>query len=222
MALPPTIPTSFVPKQPVSSVRKAKSGLNILLLISIALVVFAVLAALAAFGYKTYLEGVRDAKAANLAEAERSIDRETVEDFIRLRSRLAVTETLIDQHIVLSRLLDVLEERSLQTVQFKQMTVKVNEDRTAILSVAGVAKSYNSLAAQSATIAEERRIKSAIFSGIGAETSGLVRFTLSAKLDPSLVTSADATAFSAPQETPAAPAQAATTTPAASTTQKTL
>jgi hypothetical protein len=217
MALPPTIPTSFVPKQPLSAVRK-KAGTNFLLLGACIILGLALLAALAAFGYKAYLTSARDAKAAELAAAQKDIDMDAIEDFVRLRNRLRSATTIINQHILLSRFFAILETRSLQSVQFKSLDIKVSDTRTAQIRAGGIARSFNALAAQSAAFAAEKRIKSAIFSEIGPEKDGTIHFSLTAELDPRLITENGEGAFAAPSDIPAAPVQ---TVPATSTSTST-
>ena len=210
MALPPTIPTSFVPKQPLSAgARKATAGTNYLLIGAGIIFGIAVLAAAGVFGYKTYLENARDTKAAQLVQAQQEIDMDTIENFIRLRDRLRSTETIIGQHVLLSRFFEVLETRALQSVQLKTLSLKVNEDRSAEIEAGGVAASFNALAAQSASFAEEKRIKSAIFSDITPDKDGVIQFTLNANLDPRLITNAGGEAFVSPSEAAAPPAPAA-------------
>lgn len=235
MALPPTIPTSFVPKQPVApSSRQQKSGINVLFIIGGVIAIISVVLAAGVFGYELYLKNARDQKSVALSEAQKAVNIDTIEDFIRLKNRLNTVETLLNQHIGLSEFFDTLEARTLQTVRFSGLTVTVEDDRSAEIKMEGVARSFNALAAQSSAIAAEKRIKRAIFSDISVEKNGTVSFALTATLDPRLITSGEVlpgipdtpttlpattapsarTATSSPVSTPAA----ATTTRAASTT----
>lgn len=223
MALPPTIPTSFVPKQPVSStMRKQKSGLNILLIGSSILLAVGTASCAGVFGYELFLKNARDAKQVELAEAQRAVDIDTVEGFIRLRDRLSATATILNQHIGLSEFFDVLESRTLQTVRFNNLMVTVEGDRSAEVQLEGVARSFNALAAQSASIAAEKRIKRAIFSNIAVNDNGTVGFSLTASLDPRLITSGEILPGITDEETeapaPAMPAPASPVTPGAAAT----
>lgn len=218
MALPPTIPTSFVPKQPVGLItRRPKSGTNVFLLLSLFVAGAAVVVALATFGYQTYLESSRDTKAAQLKQAEDAIDTDTVEGFIRLRNRLQSSRTILDEHVTLSQLFDVLETRTLKNVRFDSLTISIGDDRGAELQLDGVARSINALAAQSNEFAAEKRIKRAIFSGITPKEDGTISFKLSAEIDPKLVvggTTGTAGVMTAPSATTTKPSA---TTPAATT-----
>lgn len=225
MALPPTIPTSFVPKQPVAStLRKQKSGTNILLIISAVILGLAVLGCAGIFGYELYLKNQRDTKQAELVAAQRAVDVDMVEGFIRLRDRLQATESILDNHVQLSEFFNVLEDRTLQTVRFSALQIAVNEDRSAEIQLEGSARTFNALAAQSAAIAAEKRIKRAIFADIAVNQNGTVGFTLTATIEPRLITSGEplpGIPDPDPVTAPAAPAPAgatSTTTQATSTT----
>ncbi len=190
MALPPTIPTSFVPKQPVATTSKHRTtGTNPFLILSYFIVSIAVVGCLAVFGYQYYLEGVAKHKASDVITAQRKIDQATVTDFIRLRDRFTAAKELLNSHVTLSQFFDVLEHVTLQGVRFTSLKLSVTDDRTAKIEMNGTAKTFNALAAQSSLLATDKRIKRAIFSGITvAQKDSTVSFSLTADIDPSLVT----------------------------------
>lgn len=187
MALPPSIPTSFVPKQPVLTTRRTRASSSLLAIIGYFILAVAVVAAGLVFGYQTYLKSVHASKAQKLATAEASIDQATVEDYVRLRDRFRGTRSLLDSHVVASSFFDTLEAITLQNVRYQSLHLTVAEDRTAEIVMQGTAKSFNALAAESSTFAGEKRIKRAIFSDITVEKNGTVSFSLHAELDPALL-----------------------------------
>jgi len=191
MALPPTIPTSFVPKQPVAPTKRSKSGTNILMIIAGVVTGVSILAAAMVFAFEFYLKSARDAKSAELQQAQQAVNIDTVEDFIRLRNRLSAVETLLNQHVLLSEFFDVLETRTLQSVRFSGVSISVAADRSAEIEMEGVARTFNALAAQSTQFAAEKQIKRAIFSDIAVNPNGTVAFSLTATLDPRLITSGE-------------------------------
>lgn len=220
MALPPTIPTSFVPKQPVAtSSRKQQSGTNVFFIIGGVVAIISLVLAAGVFGYEMYLKNARDQKSADLALAQKSVNLDTVEGFIRLKNRLNTVEYLLDRHVELSEFFDTLESRTLQTVRFSGLSVAVENDRSAEIQMEGVARSFNALAAQSSMIAAEKRIKRAIFSDISVNENGTVAFSLTATVDSRLITSGEVlpgipnTPTTLPA--PTAPAAPAATTSAA-------
>lgn len=209
MALPPTVPTSFVPKQPVQTTRRAaRGGGNLFLLASMILMGLAIAGAGATFGYQYVLNSIRDAKAEELAAAEASISRETIDEFLRLHNRLNASQELLDDHIAVSQFLDVLEDLTVNPVVFKSLNLMLNEKGVAEVKMEGTASTFNALAAESAAFAAEKRIKRAIFSGINVGEKGGITFSLTAELDPALITWDGVT--SAPQAPPAAAATSTT------------
>lgn len=225
MALPPTIPTSFVPRQPVSATaHKRTSGANPFLMLSYIILGITLIASAAVYGYKYYLDQVATTKSAALTAAQNNVDQATLSQFIRLRDRFTSSKDILNKHVELSQFFDVLESITLQGVRFNSLDIAVNEDRTAQVTMSGTAKTFNALAAQSAAFAAEKRIKRAIFSSIDVNPKdGTVAFELKADLDPTLVEASTALA-PAPVIVPVVPVAtttppAATTTPAASTTK---
>lgn len=217
MALPPTIPTSFVPKQPVTtSNRHRTAAANPFLALAYLITAIVVVGCFAVFGYQLYLENVAKAKATDVVAAQNAIDQATVTEFIRLRDRFVEGQTILNNHIALSQFFDALEKLTLTGVRFSGVRITVSDDRTGLIDMSGSARTFNTLAAQSAELATDKRIKRAIFSGITSNPKdGSVSFSLTAELDPTVVTrSAVAPVVVEPEivETPAAPVTPATTT----------
>lgn len=211
----PTIPTSFVPRQQFAAPppRPKRSGQNFFLMASIGIFALALVVAGGTFGYEKYLESSRDAKEASIAAKQQGIDGSTVAQFVALSDRLSAAQTILDNHVAVSQFFDLLEGLTLQSVSITALTLHVADDRTATLSVAGNAKTFNALAAESAAFAQQPLIKHAIFSGLNAGKDGTISFTVAADLDSSLIK----------QKPPAAPptaAPAATASSTASTTEQ--
>ncbi len=167
--------------------------------------------------YKLYLEGIAKQKANQIAIAEQRVDQATVAEFIRLRDRFSSAKTIINQHVGLSQFFDTLETLTLQGVKYSRLQIYVKDDRRADVVLTGTARTFNTLAAQSASFATDKRIKRAIFSGIGNdETANNIRFEMRAELDPALVIvntpSQTATTDTVPTTSAPVP-QATTTTP---------
>jgi hypothetical protein len=74
MALPPTIPTSFVPKQAVVA-RKSVSGFNPFLMVSYIIFFVWVVVGILVFSYQWYLTKTSEQKKAALVTAQNNIDQ---------------------------------------------------------------------------------------------------------------------------------------------------
>ena len=189
MALSPTIPTSFVPKQPVRTVpnKPRPSGGNALMVISFFILGLAVVGCVGVFLFQQYLGSVLVKKEEALKIAEERITTSGIEEFIRLSDRLTTGKELLENHIALSQFLTVLESSTLANVRFSSMSF-VLEEGVPTVEMVGVARTFNALAAQSNTFGANPEIKSAIFSGITVNPGGSVSFIVSAKLTPEFVT----------------------------------
>ena len=227
VAIPPTIPTSFVPKQIVApQARRPRPQAGALYYAALFILGVAVVGAGLTFAYGLFLNNVKDSRQARLHTAEQSINNETVTDFIQLRNRIQTATVILNQRIRVSQFFDALEALTLQNVRFKTLTFSVGNDRSAKITMSGAARSFNALAVESSAFAHNDNFKRSIFSGIAADKSGVVSFTLNAELAPKLLAdtvkaaSAAATAPAAANIATTTPFAAATTTTTAATTTK--
>lgn len=205
------------PKRPTST------GTNLFLILALFLGGLAVIAAIGTYAYDKYLQHVLEVKAEELAVAQREVNQDQVEEFVRLRDRLVHGRELLNNHVALSQLFDVLETETLKTVKYESLKLRVADDHTAELEIEGTARSFNALAAQSNAFAAQKGIRRAIFSGIVVNQNNTVSFRLTADLDPRLVVAEDVSApapdaLTVPVETVAPAPAPATTTPAATST----
>jgi hypothetical protein len=167
--------------------RQMESGNNMFLVVSVVIFAVTLLLAGGVFIYARILNAQSAAKEAALQAAEQAVSETTVDSFLRLRDRLSQSETLLNQHVMVSQFFDALESVTLANVRFTSLSLAMNQDHTASVHLAGTAKTFNALAQQSAAFATQPLIKQAIFSGISADAKGVVSFSVSAALDPKLV-----------------------------------
>ena len=186
MALPPTIPTSFVPH--VAETRRFRSDFASSF-DSFAYVILGVVFALAIgiFIYGRILASNKTAKDAALASAQAAIDPIIVEDFVRLRNRLSSGLTLMNGHSAFSGFFSVLERVLPASVRFSSLQLEMNDSGVPKVNGTGVAKSFNALAVASNALAADGHIKDAIFSNINVSRDGTVSFALSATIDPKIL-----------------------------------
>lgn len=177
----PTIPTSFVPQQPVHpTARPPRSGVNLIMMGAVFLLVVSLVGAAGVFAYAKYLTGVKETKVAQLKVAQENVDAAVVEEFIRMRDRFLEGKTLLDNHPAFSGFFDVLETITLSNVSFNSLSLILLADGSADMSLSGTARSFNALAAQSAAFSKEPRFKRAIFADIQLATNGTVGFSVAA------------------------------------------
>ena len=189
MALPPSIPTSFIPHSASAETRRFRTDLTgVFDLIAYAVLGIVFVGALGVFFYGRILATTQSARDVALAKVEAGIDLATVEGFVRLRDRLTSGAALLDGHIALSTFFTTLGALLPASVRFSSLHLSVDTTGTVRLEGAGVAKNFNALAVVSTAFAEDGRIKDAIFSNIVVHTSdNSVSFALTAALDQKLV-----------------------------------
>lgn len=188
MDVPPTIPTSFVPRPASLTARRFHSDLTgTFALISYGALGILLVLALGTFFYGRILGGAQESRNAALAKAEKAIDVATVESFVELRDRLTLGARLLDNHVALSGFFTLIEKIMPTSVRFASLHLVLDDARRVRLEGSGTARSFNALAAVSIAFATDGRIKDAIFSDIAVNRTGTVSFALSAVLDPKVV-----------------------------------
>jgi len=188
MALPPSIPTSFVPQSASSAARRFKTdftGVFGYFAYGVFVIVFVL--AIGVFLYGRILASDRYNKDTALAKAEASIDSATVAGFIKLKDRLDSGATLLDNHIALTGFFKVLEELLPTNVRLASIHLSYEGSGKVKFDGSGIAKSFNTLAAASSVFAKDGRIKEAIFSGISINKDSSVSFSLTASIDPKII-----------------------------------
>ena len=186
MALPPNIPTSFVPHGNAAprQFRGDLTGAFAFFGYGVLALVFVM--ALGVFLYGRVLAAEQAANDKELATAQQAVDEDTVTAFVRLRDRLTSGKTLLGNHVALSTFFASLEKILPSTVRFNTLHITTGKEGTTRLEGSGIAKNFNALAFASTAFASDGRIKDAIFSGISVHRDNSVSFSLSATLDPKM------------------------------------
>jgi hypothetical protein len=185
MALPSTIPTSFLPHGSAPQrFRSDFSGAFGFFGYGVLGVVF--LLAVGVFIYGRILANEKAATDQQLLAEVTSIDPKTAEGFIRLRDRLAVSETMLNGHIAFSSFFSAIEKIMPATIRFSSIHLLLDATGGPKIEGAGTAKNFNALAAASEAFATDGRVKDAIFSNLKINKDNSVSFSLAATLDPAM------------------------------------
>ena len=183
MALPPTIPTSFVPHLNAipQKFRADFTGAFGFFAYAVFGVVF--LLALGVFFYGRILSADKASKDKALLAAEAAINAKTVENFVRLRDRLTSSDALLKEHVIFSSFFSSLEKIIPTSVRFTALNLSFDTAGVLKMDGGGVAKNFNALAVASTAFAADGRIKDAIFSNIKINKDNSVSFSLVATPD---------------------------------------
>jgi hypothetical protein len=179
--------TSFIPKSNLEqNVAQGGSRGPVGFFTFIASIIFfiSVLVAGGVFGYNKYLESLVASSKDSLDKNIKSFEPQTIEEYVRLNSRIDSAKKLLDKHIAISYVLDFLEEKTIQSVGFSDFKYDVDAGGEASLTMNGQAKGYNSVAYQAELFGRERALKSPLFSNLDVDVSGNVVFNFTTRIDP--------------------------------------
>lgn len=212
MALPPTIPTSFVPPSPAAARQRYRFDFgNVFAVFAYGLFLIALGMAVGVFLYGGILDGQKASKDAELTKALDALNKERAESFVVLESQLSTGQQLLDEHVAFTGFFNVIETLLPSTVRFSTLRLSIIDENSATIEAAGVAKTFNALASASASLAGDGRIRDAIFSRISVNKDNTVAFSLTAKLKPELIMFSASGASEAPPAEPTLPEEAPVT-----------
>ena len=188
MALPPTIPTSFVPRSASATAHRFRTDIiGTFGYIAYVMLGIIFVLALGVFFYDRILASTLVARNAALMKAQKAIDLATVESFVQLRNRLNSGTTLLANHVALSGFFRLLTTLLPSTVRFTSLHLSVDTTKKVSIEGFGTARNFNALASISTAFAADGHIKDAIFSSIVVNRDSTVSFALSASLDSKVV-----------------------------------
>lgn len=186
----PSIPTSFIPKRPVSTgsfQSASSSGTRSVGLLSVITVVV-VIATAVSFGgvylYEKRLVSQKSTLEQSIDTARDGVGTEFVSDMQRLNARISGVQTLLASHIVVSPIFAALEATTLRSVQYSQFKYDIGVDPltkgpVVKVDLSGNARSYSTIALQSDAFLESKLIKNPVFSGLNVDDkTGRVEFKL--------------------------------------------
>ena len=183
MALPPTIPTSFVPHLNAIPQKFRADFTGAFGFFAYAVFGVVIILALRVFFNGRILSADKASKDKALLAAEAAIDAKTVENFVRLRDRLTSSDALLKEHVIFSSFFSSLEKIIPTSVRFTALNLSFDTAGVLKMDGGGVAKNFNALAVASTAFAADGRIKDAIFSNIKINKDNSVSFSLVATPD---------------------------------------
>lgn len=179
--------TSFIPKQPLveNGAKKASGTTSIFSIIGWFIFIVVISASVGVFLYEQYLTKAIDTKNTDLSNRIKSFDTESVDHFIQLDSRLQSAALILNNHLAVSNLLDLIAENTIQSVQFTDFKYSFDDSDKISLNLSGKAPSFASVALQSDAFSAEPHLHNQVFSNLGLDQAGGVLFKFTASVDGS-------------------------------------
>ncbi len=188
------MPTSFIPKRPVSSEPVPEPHSNRAMGILSMLAVVIVLATAASYGgvylYEKQLVAQKAKTDALINEARNGIGTEFLTEMKTLSNRIQGVRVVIAKHIVVTPIFAALEQTTLRSIQYKSFGYEFTNDPTTSqqlvkVTLTGVAKSYATIALQSDSFNQNALIKNPVFSNLTVDDkTNNVNFKLAFTVNP--------------------------------------
>lgn len=178
--------TSFIPKQPLADngVKKTSVPTSLFSIIGWFIFIVVVVASVGVFVYEQYLTKSIDSKNIELSNRVKSFDTATVDHFVQLDSRLQAAATILNNHLAFSKLLSLIADHTVQSVQFTDFKYGYDDAGKISLTLGGKAPDFASVALQSDTFSSQAYLQNQVFSGLGLSQDGGVVFKFAALVDP--------------------------------------
>ena len=179
--------TSFIPKKTYENkITKRKDYGGLFMGVAVVIFILSILAAGSVFLYNRYLTSEIDNMAKTLDREKGSLEKEIIKELSKIDKKIEASKKILDNHITLVPLFELLEKNTLKNVMFEDLTLTPEDDGWSI-SMKGSADSYATIALQSDVFEDDNNMSELIFSNLGVGSKGGVIFEVTAKIDPKLL-----------------------------------
>lgn len=184
--------TSFIPKRTLDTQTRIERADTVSIFTVLSTLVFfiSILAAGGIFFWKQTLTNQVAEVESLLVREQQSFDAQGIADLTQLDRRLTASAQLLDSRLYTSKIFQLLDSNTIQTVRFSKFSVDPSlVDKTKLkIMVSGQAKDYASVALQSDVFSKlSQSILEYEFSNLTLDQAGNVLFDMSATVDKNIV-----------------------------------
>jgi len=183
------INASFIPKGDIKSKQKkarAPLAANLFLLIAIIVFLTSLLASLGVYLWLQQLESANSAALQQLNDNRDNFGLSTVEEFINVNNRIKAASFILDNHVNISEVFDILEENTLSEVYLADFSFATDGPEV-VVSSRGFAPTYAHVALQADQYGRDgSQMKDLLLTGVNQAREGGIQFDLSFALDKDL------------------------------------
>lgn len=182
----PNFQSSFIPKEPVTEevFRKKKAGVFGILVVSLFISLIIITGAL--YAYKGIVKSDIENLQGELAEAEKNIDKKTINEMSDFNKKLSLVKSIVYKHQVISNFLEALSSSTVSPVSFSEFDYTDMLNGNLNVAIKGKASSYADLALQENVFNQNKYFKSVTFSNLSLADKGRVSFDLVISVDPQI------------------------------------
>jgi hypothetical protein len=121
-----------------------------------------------------------------LDQARKVFEPEFLTELRRLDMRLSVSQMLLNQHVVLTPIFDILEQTILPDVRYSRFSYTISDGQV-FVSAEGIARSFTAIAQQSNVLGRHVSVRNHIFSDFQTDEMGNVGFRLALAFLPDVL-----------------------------------
>lgn len=185
----PKFQTSFIPKKPILTTKGSGVSIvhetNIFSVAATVMFIAAILTSGGLFVYKNLLTNQIAEADKSILEAQTALKPETIRDLVDANSRITASKSLLEKHVVVSKLLQLLETLTLKKMRFNTFSYS-NRNNVPTIFMQGEVQTYNALAQQQNVFSSNEFIKDPHFSNFNLSDNGYIVVNFTATLDPML------------------------------------
>lgn len=201
--------TSFIPKKPITSVggagtnfapapRSRSVTVSIFFNIGLLLFIISLGLALGVYAWKSVTLSSQENLKQQLAERQKQFNPDLIEELKRVNVKIDVARKLMENHLALSNIFDVIARLTTERVRFSSLELTAPGTSNDIkIIMKGVGADLSAVAFQSDVLGQldqyglRKIVKNPILSDPTLETSSVVSFGFSASIDPATMSYAD-------------------------------
>ena len=182
---------SFIPKKTIEHKFYRGSGAGAGLFVVISFIIFFISAGV--WGGLLFYKNLTEKENQRLMDSIKkdkdsfSSSLSLVKEMAKLSDKVKTAKQLLGAHRVASSIFRLLEDSTIKNVRFNDLDYSLKEEGNPTLSLSGLARDYGSLAQQTELFQKNSAMRSAVFSGLGLDQKGLVKFNVKIELDPSVI-----------------------------------
>lgn len=184
--------TSFIPKKTLSpetpSVSRG-SSFGLVNVVAFIIMIVSLLVAGGAYLYRDTLSQRVNEMKLSLERAQNIFEPEFLQELQTFDKRIQAAEKILENHIAVSPIFEVLQEITLPTVRYIDFTYEIDalNPNVVHVSMSGEAVSYDAVTLQADLFSKNRFIRNPIFSNFSLARTGNVEFDLMFDVSRSLV-----------------------------------
>ncbi len=186
----PKFQTSFIPKKPISltqsGVLPVARSFNLFSLLATVFFIVTLLTSGGLFIYQKILDGQIIQAGKDIEKAREAFQVGQIKDLIDANSRIKAAETLLENHVVISRIMVLLEELTVKRIRFYDFSYS-NKNNSPTLAMKAESQGYNALAVQGEIFSKSEFLRDSRFFDFTAGDNGIVTASFYTTLNPELI-----------------------------------